>query len=801
MRISTIAIRLFVKDSVFDGIIRKLRINELRIQSVAIRLFAKDSLFEGIIIYFFLLSFPSLAQNNLQYISSNTGAGCYAVEYNNGYLYTGAGNTLIVYDASTPVPHAKTFEYRLVSNIDDLKVHNNRLYVCANHDGLSVWDLSSPSTPSLLDQYIPDSLNEAAYNMAFYGDSIFVSYKTMMAVFYFNTSNHSLSLVNTFAQQSGNSLVRGVDIKNNLLAFTTAYGTNQQTGIHLWDIPAMTELSFYEQDFADPENVLFSRNVPLLNVLGGTESWQNGNPKGIFYSLNISNPQTPAVVHSDTLGGGFNFYIAAPLSGQLVNDTLYFATNGMSDSLSAAGDTAGYVYVYNVSDTGNVHFITDINAGLWHFDVAIGNHKMFVASEWYGVKTIDISNLLAPVNLGLTLTGGWNCASDKYGNRMVVAQEGYGFKQYDISDPQHPQLINDVVTIGFCYGIHYDKTGNYIFSFNYTDDDFRVYRASDLMLMSSLNPNSGLVITDYYKEEVWEDKAIAIQKPVFLGIGSKNVICYDVSDVSNPFVDTVLSPTGQVEDIEVTSSGKLFLSTTSYMYVYDLVNNYQQLVNLPVTFLQQFHDIAVFEDTLYVYVSGLNPGIEKYAYNGSSLLTQVGGTYSIPVNDPKFVAADAFGLYLDYQEAGLYAFDKTNVIQTGYYKHGLEFYRPDQWGQSGLFCKDSLIFLVEYFGQTSILSNYDSLNSGVPGLASDHAFEVYPNPVTGKLMIRFPGETLSGVEATTIQVLNIIGAQMLSISITRSGDLASEVDLSTLPGGVYILREKNSGIVQRFIKQ
>ncbi|MEO8087989.1 MAG: T9SS type A sorting domain-containing protein [Bacteroidota bacterium] len=754
-----------------------------------------------IFLFAFTASIVSNGQNNLQYISSTTGAGCYAVEYSNGLLYTGAGNSLQVYDVNTPVPYNKTFEYRFVSNIDDIKVHNNRLYVCANHDGLSVWDLTIPTQPTIIDQYVPDSLNQAAYNMAFYGDSILVSYKGMMAIFYFNTSNNSLSLANTFAFQTGNSFVRGVDVKNNLLAFTTAYGTNAQTGIHTWDIPTMTELSFYEQDFADPENVLFSQSVPLLNVLGGTESWQNGNPKGIFYSLNISNPLLPVIVHSDTLGGGFNFYIAGPISGQLVNDTLYFATNGMSDSLSAAGDTAGYVYVYDVSSPNNVHFITDINAGLWHFDVAVGNQKMYVASEWYGVKTLDITNIFSPVNLGLTLTGGWNCASDQSGNRMVVAQEGYGFKQFDISDLQHPVLINSVVTIGSCYGIHYDKTGNYIFSFNYTEDDFRIYRASDLMLISSLNPNSGLVITDYYKELVWQDKALAIQKPVFLGFGSKNVICYDVSDINNPSVDTILTPAGQVEDIEVTASGKLFLSTTSNMYVYDLGNNYQQLVNMPVTFLQQFHGIALSNDTLYAYVSGLPSGIEKYAYNGSNLLTQVGGTNSLPVIDPNYVAADAFGLYLDYQEAGLYAFDKSTITQTGYYKHGLEFYRPAQWGQRGLFCKDSLIFLVEYFGQTSILSNFDNLNIIVPEIKIEKTLEAFPNPVLYKLSICCFDSNIKKNTEAPIEIFNAFGVLLWAASSsTVYCQLPFEIDVSNWQPGIYFLRETQSGSVIKFIK-
>lgn len=742
----------------------------------------------------FLLFLEASAQSGFQYVSSTTGAGCYSVEYANNFLYTGAGNTLLVFNTATPVPYTKTFEYRFVSNIADIKVHNGFLFVCSNHDGLSVWELSYPSHPNLVDQITPDSLTQAAYSMAFYGDSIFVAYKTMMAVFYFNRTAGTLSLVNTFAYQAGASLVRGVAVKNNLLAFTTAYGTNTQTGIHLWDIPSMTELSFYEQDFADPENVLFSQNVPLLNVLGGTESWQNGNPKGIFYSLDISNPQQPGVVHSDTLGGGFNFYIAAPLKGQIVNDTIYFATNGMSDSTSAAGDTAGYVYVYDVSNVSNVHFITNINGGLWHFDVAVGDNKMFVASEWYGVKTIDISNLMSPVNLGLTLTGGWNCASDKYGNSLVVAQEGYGFKQFDVTDLQHPQLINSLVTIGFCYGIHYDKTGNYIFSFNYTDDDFRIYRASDLVLMSSLNPNSGLVITDYYKEEVWNDKAIAIQKPVFLGLGSKSVIVYDVADINNPYVDTVLTPPGIIEDIEVTSSGKLFVSSTSYVKVFDLTSNYQLLVDMPVTFLQQFHDIAFYNDTLYAYVSGIPAGVEKYVYDGNTLLSQTGGTFPIPFADPKYLAADAFGLYLDYQEEGLFAFDKSSITQTGHYKHGLEFYRPDQWGQRGLFCKDSLIFLVEYFGQTTILSNDDSLHNGIQAAASHEAFEVFPNPSDGKIFI---GCDASRAGINTFTLYSVLGETLLTVPVPET----TVIDISSLSPGIYFLKEEKSGFARKIIRQ
>jgi hypothetical protein len=119
----------------------------------------------------FLLLFHLLsAQTNLQYISSTTGAACYSVAFNNGFLYAGAGNTLIAYNTSTGnPPYQQLSEHRLGSNITLIKIKGNKLFVSANHAGISMWDISIPSAPSFIDDYLPDSLNEAVYDMAFKG--------------------------------------------------------------------------------------------------------------------------------------------------------------------------------------------------------------------------------------------------------------------------------------------------------------------------------------------------------------------------------------------------------------------------------------------------------------------------------------------------------------------------------------------------------------------------------------------------------------------------------------------------------
>jgi hypothetical protein len=721
------------------------------------------------------------AQSNLQYISSTTGAACYSVVFNNGYLYVGAGNTLIAYDVSSGnPPYQQLSEHRLGSNIASLEIKGNKLFVAANHAGISMWDISIPSNPSFIDDYLPDSLNEAAYDMAFKGDSIFVAYKTKMAIFH--DDGNVLSLLNRFAYQSNGSLTRGCDIKGNLLAFTTAYGPNTETGVHIYDIATLNELSFYEQDYCDPEDVMFGQNTSLLNVLGGTESWFNADPRGVFYSLDISNASLPTLNYLDTLPGITNFAIAQPIRGQIINDTVFVATNGAYDPANPI-PLMGNVFVYDCSNASSEHLVTKLKAGLWHFDVAVNNQKMYVASEWYGVKTVDISDLFNEVDLGNSLTGGWNTSSDKYGNKLVVANEGYGFRLFDISDLHNPVLLDTNQYPGFCYGSQFSKNGDYIFGFYYAGDEFRVYNTSNLNLVSSLDVNTGaLSITDWTDSQVWQDYAIAIEGS---GLGKEIFI----GNISNPFIPAIDTEFTALftNDIFVNSNGKLFIANVNSLQVYDIASG-----TMPVNmgaFGQTFECIAYYNDTLYAYVTqGAQHFLKKYFYNGSNQLTLLN---SAPVSFtvPKLMAADAFGLYIDFQQEGLFAYDKNTLTQTGYYRHGLEFYRPDQWGQKMLVCKDSLIILSEYFGQTTLFTNYDDYFIAVHEINSpeNNKLIVYPNP--GNRFTVSCSELADDMKFDLI-VYDASGKVFKKIILKNS---EKQIDASKWKKGMYLITTKIKG--------
>lgn len=692
--------------------------------------------------YVYLLAFLffpafSFAQTtgNLFYLSSTTGAASYETEYYNQHVYTGAGNTLMVFDlTANGTPGNLIYEERLPSTIVDIKFRNNIMYVAANHAGLYAYDVSS-ATPSLIDFFQPVSNDEAVYDIAFKGnDSIFVAYKSKMALFTADVAGN-LTFQNTFAQQAAGTYVMGCHVKNNLLAFvTSAFATtalaNSQTGVHLVDAAnPSTEYYFHQQDTADPHDVIFGQNTNLLHVMGGTESWANTSSIGCYYALNVANPNAPTLAFIHWLPNNFFFCIAQPMNGELRNDTLFIATEGAWDTAQSVV-LHGHVYVYDCT-SNQVTFINELDAGLWHFDLALNGNRMYIASEWYGVKTLDITNIMNEIDLGNTLTGGWNMSSDVRGNRLAVANEGYGFKYYDFSNPLNPTYLRSKVDTGFCMGISFSENGSKLFGWYYTDDDFRIHDTTAGFPVIGTLPLTTLA--DYHDPYIYHDIALAEQ--VIPGLPPTHyAVAVDASNPSNPVEDTtILMGSAFIYRDMCVDDSFLFVVTTGQIKVYNIENNYAMVTSTNVPLFQTFECMAIRNDTVFVYVAGAGTnGIRKYFFTGTALTYLSGNTPLTGVGKPKFLALDSFALYASYQEDGLYAYNKNSLAEEGHYRNSMEYYRPDNWGQQQLFCEDGYIFDVEYQGQTSVLTMNTVLTSAAGTAPDDYNtgnLQVYPNPV------------------------------------------------------------------------
>ncbi len=741
---------------------------------------------------FFQLNASAQTTGNLYYLSSTTGAACYEIEYHNNHVYAGAGNTLMVYNlTANGTPNSVVYEERLPSTIVDIKFRGNIMVVAVNHAGLYTYDVSL-GIPSFVDSYLPSANDEAAYDIAFKGsDTVFVAYKSKMARFTVDASGF-IDLVDVFAQQVAGTYVMGCDVKNNLLAFVTGafdatVAGNTRTGVHLCDanIPT-TQYSFHQQDTCDPHDVIFGQNTNLLHVMAGTESWATTNAIGMYYALNVANPSAPTLAYHDILPYNFFFNIAQPMNGELRNDTLFIATEAAWDTAQSI-QLYGHVFVYDCTNN-NVTYINELYAGLWHFDLALNGNRMYVASEWYGIKTVDITNVLNEVDLGNTLTGGWNMSSDVAGNRLAVANEGYGFKYYDFSNPINPQYLRSKNDTGFCMGLSFSKDASHLYGWYYTVDDFRVFdTTSNFPVIGSL---ALVAIAEYRDPYVYNDIALAEQ--IIPGIPPTHYLqAVDASNPSNPLADTnILMGNGFIYRDMCVSDSFVFVVTTGQIKVYNIENNYAMVTTINSPAFQTFECMAIRNDTVYVYVAGLNPnGIRTYFFNGASLTYLSGNTALTGVGKPKFLAVDSFALYASYQEDGLYAYNKTTLAEVGHYRNSMEYYRPTNWGQQQLFCKDGYIFDVEYQGQTSILTMNSTLtsepvNSAQPEVATLNPF---PNPVQKGTELRIANPLWS-----TQGVCEVYNAQGQLVS-QQSVDGQSEVKINTagFESGVYFITITN----------
>ena len=149
------------------------------------------------------------------------------------------------------------------------------------------------------------------------------------------------------------------------------------------------------------------------------------------------------------------------------------------------------------------------------------------------------------------------------------------------------------------------------------------------------------------------------------------------------------------------------------------------------------------------------------------------------------MAADQYGIYLVYQTQGLFALDKNTFTQTGYYKTGLEFSPDNLWGQQELLCNNNYIYLTEYFGQTSILSNNPAFvaTQNAENKITENCIKVFPNPSdnTKKIILDY---TLCS-ENLKVARLNLFDNAGRKISMFWSNERQRINFLSDLKAGIY----------------
>ncbi len=718
------------------------------------------------------------AQNDLYFLSATTGAACQQVELNGNYLYSGTGSTLRVYDVSQGnPPYPLLFEYRCRSFITDLKVRGNDLFMAANHDGIFKWDIEDPAEPEVTWQYLPSENGEATHDLSFFGDTI-VSASNKMVVMV-KDQGDDYQRLGSFGTISGNGFISGGDVKGNLYAYTVGRN-NTGDGVYIIDLNNLEQLSWFPQTFCDPENVIFGKDTDLLHVLGGTQNYANPlDARGLFYSLDISEVSLPVEVFRDTIEGFIGFAIANARNAVNINDTLYVVTTaGLGPGWVFPDPAYGQLYVYDAVSPQDIHFLTEIFAGLWYFDIAIAPPDLYVASEWYGIKTLDISDIFDEVDEGDMPTGGWAMKSDVYDDRLVLANEGYGFKLFDISDPMAPVLLDVNNDGGFCQDVKFSADGSYIYALYQTYEPFRVYDSQTLNRVGDIASLGGAVGYGFSRMVVNGNR-------VYLDHLEGNQQRLKIINVLNP-ASPVLEETLQVDvmDMELSKDDVLFICNNDSLEAFGLTESGMEfLAGVAFPGIQDGKELAVYKDTVFVYVTW--KGLVRYhLINGiGGWLLEESQVVNLPEGVPQALAADSLGMYIGHTLYGLKAYDRNTLQETAYYRTGLDYKGfSDVWPLTDLFCKDGYIYLTEYFGQASILTSNPLLND-IPARPdeSEEEFKIFPNPVDAGVII----ESKDYLVGNSFHIFDLTGKAV------EEGIISGEktfISLKNLIPGIYFLQ-------------
>ena len=156
------------------------------------------------------------------------------------------------------------------------------------------------------------------------------------------------------------------------------------------------------------------------------------------------------------------------------------------------------------------------------------------------------------------------------------------------------------------------------------------------------------------------------------------------------------------------------------------------------------------------------------------------------------MAVDQFGLYIGYTKFGLYAYNKQTMTQKSWYRTGLDLKGyTDIWPLTDLYCKDNLIFLNEYFGQTSILTMDNSVVTTIENsTSSDSSPEliIYPNPSNGNFVLQqLKTVDKKSLQNGNIEIYDVYGQKVFQSQINST---KYEIHLD-LPGGIYFYKFKD----------
>ncbi|MBN2105110.1 choice-of-anchor D domain-containing protein [bacterium] len=328
------------------------------------------------------------------------------------------------------------------SPVQDVAVSGDYAYLAVDALGLVAVDISSPSSPAALDTAdTPGS----AYGVSVRGTTAFVADRNQGVLAVNITDPENINVAGQWIAEP--EIVSLSDIAVDVSA-ETAYLSDEGYGLRVIDLTTMTEKTSRETG-GDALSLYIDQNYVYL-------AEGNSGLKKIDVAV-----APPDLVDSVTSGGQAMDVLFSPeatfvaggesglwiLNHAHLDDekiTIYAHRNTQNamglaldgNVLMVADGTGGLIF-YNVSNPATATKITTVETANEMLDVTIFGDNAYVAEGTSGIRVVDISNSLEPVDQGLIEgINGFDAigvTADERSNRVYIAAGTDGLKVLDIN--------------------------------------------------------------------------------------------------------------------------------------------------------------------------------------------------------------------------------------------------------------------------------------------------------------------------------------------------------------------------------
>jgi hypothetical protein len=627
----------------------------------------------------------------LEYYSTSRGGGVYRILAKGDFLFAAEGSSLVVYDTRTTQYH-RVFEKRFRGPIADLRLHGGFLYVAACHDGLSKWDLYNPMRPAIVGEYACEDFVTTLQSIDFSGDTLFLAAGSHVLMLRPLTGiGAAFEKIGQFATQpEGYGRVVGGSLwGRHYVAAVAGREKGIGQGIHIYATGKDERLNFVHYDLADPDGFALNAAQKRVYVFGG-----EGQKASALLGINLADPQHPALFFSDTVGlGGTGGCVAA---GCLRGDTLWVPVCGKRQN----GDSTTAIRVYDVSNPVSIKLLGEIPIQGFPNQICLAGGRLHVAMGTLGIRSYDAKAFKQGKNVALpeigrsVPTGGFCLGSDAMGDKLLTADGSAGFTLHLIQDRKtiatrafdHLGTVQQVRILG---------DGSFVACWIDAPqgDSLIVVGLEDGKKVGSLPGPLGHSMVGG-----WQGRFVCARE---------DKSGFDVLDLRNPTrpkkEKTVLINLSHLACDEV---GHLLVSTEHSLRLFDLATGCTDLASVP-KFGERFG--AVASEGEFCYAVSSKRGLIRYRLvkEGRSQVLKEELVWKLPHRDPQKITLDPKGLYLGYTDFGIYALDKTTFETKGYYRTGLGYRGRSQAGLRDLYCKEGKIYIVEFFGQVTVLRRTD----------------------------------------------------------------------------------------------